>query len=504
MRISFKRLEYPILLLFLLQFSLVATAATQRPNFLFIVSDDLNTRIGPYVDHSLKIHTPNLDRLASEGVSFTRAYCQYPVCGPSRAAFMSGLYPETNGVTNNAFEGGNHRLANPALKDHPTIGSFFRNQGYYTARVSKIFHMGVPGGIERGEAGSDDPESWDYAINLMAPETLTPGNLEKLSVGNHYGSNFARMILPNGNDLTQADVLAANQAIAILENRATPRPTGGTNRTKFKEDDPFFLAVGFVRPHVPLIAPERHFAHYPDTDVLLSSDSISDLEDVPETATFTRNALSFQMNETQQRQAIAGYHASISFMDEQVGRLLDTLDRLHLRENTIVVFISDHGFNLGEHTAWQKSSLWEESVRVPVIISVPDMKHVGATTDAIVELNDLFPTFIELANLADEAPGILQGESLIPLLNAPSKTDSKQTAYTITRPSQGDGASLRTDRWRYNRWGEAATGDNEELYDHRNDPGEHTNLARDPAHRTDLTKLRRLFDEQRAKARNNH
>ena len=484
---------------FLLSIFCLHLSVFGKPNFLFIISDDLNTRIGPYLDDSLKVHTPALDRLATEGVSFARAYCQYPVCGPSRAAFMSGLYPESNGVTDNAFETGNHKIASPDLANHPSLGEFFRENGYYTARISKIFHMGVPGGIERGEMGSDIPESWDYAVNLIAPETLTPGKLENLSQLQHYGGAFARMVLPDGDEYTQADVLAANQAIARLENRAIPKPEGATNRTKFKEEDPFFLAVGFVRPHVPLIAPERHFAHYPEQEVVLSGDTEADLEDVPEQAGRLANKNGFRMNEEQQRKAIAAYHASISFMDEQVGRLLDTLDRLDLRKDTVVVFISDHGFNLGEHTCWQKTSLWEESVRVPMIVSIPGMKQAGQKTDSIVELNDLYPTFLELAGLTKQAPSILQGTSLIPLLNDPSAVDPDQYAYTMTT---GEGASIRTDRWRYNRWGEDANGDNEELYDHSNDPGEHTNRVHDPSYTNELNELRGLFDKVRGAARN--
>jgi len=472
----------------------------QRPNILFVVADDLNTRIGPYVDPSLQMHTPSLDRLAAEGVSFTRAYSQYPVCGPSRASFMSGLYPETNGVRTNAFETANHRIATPALADHPTLSGFFRERGYYTARVSKIFHMGVPGGIERGEVGSDDPDSWDYAINLMAPETLTPGVLEKLSRGDHYGSNFSRMILPDGDELTQADVLAADHAIAILENRATAKPPGATNRTKLKEDAPFFLAVGFVRPHVPLIAAERHFAHYPEDEIDLPDVPAGDLDDVPGPAKRNGNdiAARFGMDATEQRKAIAAYYASISLMDEQLGRLLDTLDRLGLRDDTIVVFISDHGYNLGEHTMWQKSSLWEESVRVPLIISAPGMTNAGAKTDAVVELIDLYPTFAEMGGLVGDAPAILQGESLVPLLESPEDTDPDEAAYTITG---ANGASLRTDRWRYNRWGEDANGDNEELYDHASDPGEFDNLARDPAYASVLDEIRSQFERTRQRAR---
>jgi arylsulfatase A-like enzyme len=333
----------------------------------------------------------------------------------------------------------------------------------------------------------------------MAPETLTPGHLEKLSNGDHYGSNFSRMILPDGQELTQADVVAVDQAIAILETRAGGRPPGATNRTKLKEGSPFFLAVGLVRPHVPLIAPARHFARYPHRDVDLPFVPEGDLEDVPPEARRSSNAAAprFGMDPGQQRQAIAAYHASVSFMDEQLGRLLDALDRLELRRRTIVVFTSDHGFNLGEHTCWQKSSLWEESVRVPLIVSVPGTGNAGARTDAVVELLDLYPTFAELTGLGPLAPSILQGESLLPHLESPDAPRPESAAYTLTR----GGASLRTARWRYSRWGDDATGDNEELYDHDRDPGEFRNLARDPAYEAELRELRARFEERRGAAR---
>ena len=204
------------------------------------------------------------------------------------------------------------------------------------------------------------------------------------------------------------------------------------------------------------------------------------------------------MSEDEQRKAVAAYDASVSFMDEQLGRLLDALDRLQLRNNTIVVFTSDHGYNLGEHGSWQKSSLWEQSVRVPLIISVPGLQTAGSTCDAVVELIDLYPTFGELAGLEPQTPAILQGESLVSWLHSPGTGRPGATAYTITG---GGGASLRTERWRYSRWGEAASGDNEELYDHHADPEEHINLARDPSQRAALQQLRDQFERVRADAR---
>ena len=479
--------QFIILFLLFLSFS-----GYSQPNILLIVSDDLNTLIGPYND--ITDHTPNLDRLASEGVKFTRAYAQYPVCGPSRASFMSGLYPETNGVLHNGYKLGSYKVENPALADHPTLAEFFRNQGYYTARVSKIFHMGVPGGIERGEVGSDVPESWDYAHNLMGPETMSPGTIELLSPkNNHYGSNFSRMILPDEYAATQTDYVATSQAIAILENRTGQIPEGATNRVKFKADKPFFLAVGLVRPHVPLIAPENCFAHYPSDSVRLPD--VSGLENVPDEALRLRNQHIWGMSEEQQRETIAAYLASVRFMDQQVGRLLDALDRSGARENTIVVFISDHGFNLGEHDCWAKTSLWEESTRVPMIISAPGFDATrGAAADEVVELIDLYPTLGELAGLQDSLPTILQGKSLVQHL----KDDKGEDRYAYTVTNGGRDGALTGTRWKYTRWRTEAGQIEEELYDHESDPHELMNLVNDSEYAQELQAMRERFDTKRA------
>lgn len=470
---------------------------SQPYNVLLIVSDDLNTRIGPYME--VENHTPHLDQLAREGIRFTRAYCQYPLCGPSRASFMSGLYCETNGILENDDHPGSYRKRTPSLADHPSLAGFFRQQGYFTARVSKIFHMGVPGGIERGEPGGDDPDSWDYAYNVMGPETLSDGKLELLSPGNlHYGGNFSRMILDDVLETGQTDYLAVNQAIAILENRAGKLPPNGTNKRRVKPDAPFFLGVGLVRPHVPFMAPESCYKPYPAGRMELPMVIIG--ENVPEEAVARRNATIWKMNEVQQKKAISGYMASVRFMDQQVGRLMDALDRLKIRDRTIVVFISDHGYNLGEHDCWAKTSLWEGTVRVPMIISHPDHREQhGTTYDGITELVDLYPTLAELCGLSEAEPAILQGRSLAAVITSGMGPGGHAIAYSTTRG--GSASTIRTERWRYTRWGEEAGIGNEELYDHLIDPEEDVNLVDDPGYTTQLIQLRAIFEGKRERAR---
>jgi iduronate 2-sulfatase len=460
-----------------------AIAQTGRPNVLFIVSDDLTACLGSYGNKVCQ--TPHLDRLAREGVLFERAYSQYPVCGPSRASFMSGLYPHTTKMFANSSALGAFKVSNPQLADHPSIGEFLRKNGYFSARVSKIYHMGVPGGIEAGAPGGDDPASWDWTYNVLAPETHSPGRLEVLSPKRaHFGSNFAQVIVPDEHEATQADLMAAHQAVAVLETRK-----------KLASKQPFFLAVGFVRPHVPLVAPERLFNLYPPERMTLPHVPEGDLDDVPKPAAAMENMGRYGMNEEQQRKAIAGYYASVTFVDEQVGKLLDALDRLDLRRNTIVIFTSDHGYNLGEHSCWQKLSLFDESTRVPLLISAPGLERTaGKSARGIVELIDLYPTIADLVGLKDKAPARLQGTTLRPLLEKPDRQDwPKTVAFTVTHQK---GESIRTPRWRYSRWGN----EGEELYDLEQDPNEFTNLARTSKHESQLNEMRTLLDETRRRA----
>ncbi|WP_237225981.1 sulfatase [Rubinisphaera sp. JC750] len=466
-----------------------STAEEQKPNVLMIVSDDLTCCLGSYGNEVCR--TPNLDRLAKAGVRFTRTYCQYPVCGPSRASFMSGLYPEQNGVMGNNYTEGSFRTITPELADHPSLGGFLRRNGYVSLRVSKIYHMGVPGGIEAGSSGGDDPDSWDQAFNIMAPETASPGELELLSPKKkHYGSNFARIQVPDGMEGTQADYLAASQAIAILENRARTRipPV----RNSLKPGDPFFLAVGLVRPHVPSVAPQRLFDHYDEKLIQLPYVPEGDLNDIPRLAAAMQNEPRYGMNETQKRQAIAAYYASVEFMDEQVGRLLDALDRLQIRDNTIVIFTSDHGFQLGEHDMWQKLSLFEASTRVPLLISAPGYEQTaGTASDELVELLDIYPTVVDLVGLKAEAPQNLAGHSLRPLLADSSESLPREFAYTVTH---NGGRSLRSAEWRYNIWKDGS----EELYDLKSDPQQFHNLAQDAAHADQLQLMQKKLEQKRS------
>ena len=466
----------------------------EGPNVLLIVSDDLNMALGCY-GHEV-CRTPNIDKLASQGVRFDAAYAQFPMCGPSRISFLSGLYPIRTRMYYNDRTEGSYRALQRDLAEHPGIGGFLRDEGYFTARVSKIYHMSVPEDIEAGTAGGDDPEAWDRAINVKGPETNSPGELERLAHKmKSLGFAFSRLAVPDESAAEQVDHVATSQAIELLEERAA--------------DDsgvPFFLAVGLVRPHVPLVAPERCFELYPDDETRLPDVPEDDLDDVPQVAQFMANSVSHGMNTEEQRKSIAGYYASVTFMDEQVGRLLEALDRLDLRKDTVVIFTSDHGFSLGEHHCWQKSTLFEESARVPLIVSAPGMAaSAGKVSPRMVELVDLYPTIADLTGLRSSAPDNLAGASLRPLLEAPGRDDwVKDAAYTWTLAPRSQGVdyavgeSIRTERWRYIRWspgpfhGAGVVSDGtrgEELYDHQTDPRETHNLASDADHASVLKEL---------------
>lgn len=450
----------------------------KAPNIVLIVADDMQACFGNFKSQGAK--TPNLDRLAKEGVSFTKAYCQFPVCGASRASFMSGLYPQTNGFIGNSHK--TFKETNPTLIDHPSLGEFLIQQGYYSARVSKIFHLGVPGEVEQGSAGADMPLCWDYTYNITGPELYSPGRVEITTPDNrHHGSTFYIVEVPDHLAETQPDQMGTTQAIAFLENRAHPLIPKAKNKTKLKPEAPFFLALGMLRPHVPLIAPSEYFNLYPLDQIEVSQNPEGHLSQVPKSVS---KSLKFDdMTIEQQKKTLQAYYASISYMDAQVGRVLDALDRLKLRDDTIVIFMSDHGYNLGEHTTWQKMSFWEDTTRVPLIISSPEHKKAnGQVCQSLVELIDLYPTLGDLAGFKNKLPEILEGESLRPYLENPEKIDTNQIAHTVMKKGTG---SLRYQTWRYSKYP-----DGEQLYDLEKDPGEFNNLVKNPEYAKQLDLLR--------------
>lgn len=471
-------LQKVFLFTFSLPFYLTLQADAKGPNIVMIVADDMQACFGNYKLNGAL--TPNLDRLASEGVTFSKAFCQFPVCGPSRASFMSGLYPKTTKILGNNHQ--TYKQANPDLAHHPSLGEFLIQNGYYSARISKMFHLGVPGELEQGSPGADMPLCWDYTYNVTGPELYSPGLHDNLTPKTtHHGGSFYTVVVPDELAETQADAMGTTQAIAFLENRSRPWPPKSTNKTKLKPDYPFFLALGLVRPHVPLIAPKSCFDLYPLDKISLPHVPANDKADLPKSV--IKKLKHSNMSITNQKKTIQAYYASVTYLDQQVGRVLNALDRLKIRDNTIVMFMSDHGYNLGEHTSWQKMSFWETTTKVPLIISSPSHKKSnGKVCESIIELIDIYPTLGDLTGNKNTLPQRLEGESLSKYLSNPNDSSSQQIAHTVMGKSA---ASIRVTDWRYSSYS-----DGEELYHLKSDPNEFSNLASNPEYQAQLKKMK--------------
>ena len=450
------------LLLLVVGLSSLANAA-ERPNVLFIAVDDLNISLGCY-GHPL-VKSPNIDRLAARGVRFEHAYCQFPLCSPSRVSLMTGLRPKTTRIFDLQTD------FRDRLPDVVTMPQAFKNAGYFSARVGKLFHYGVPGGI--GTNGLDDPKSWNQVVNPRGRDKDDEAKVTNYTPKRGLGSAMCFMVA-EGTDEEQTDGKVATEAIKLLEAHAK---------------EPFFLGVGFYRPHTPYIAPKKYFDLYPLASIKLPTNPPGDWDDVPEPAINIRPA-NYGLTDEQCRECTQAYFASISFMDAQVGRVLDALDRLKLADRTIVVLWSDHGYLLGEHSQWMKQSLFEESAHVPLIIAMPGEKGNGQPCPRIIETVDLYPTLADLANV--KHPTDLAGISLRPLLEDP-KHDWNRPAFTQVTRGKSPGHSVRTERWRYSEWGEGKDGT--ELYDHQADPREFKNLASDPQHAAVVAELHGLLEK---------
>lgn len=441
--------------------------APKKLNVLFIAADDLNNDLGTYGHPFVK--SPNLDKLAARGVKFDRAYCQLPWCSPSRASLMTGLRPDTTRVMdlNYHFREG--------LPNVVTLPQAFMKAGYYAARVGKIYHYGNPGDI--GTSGLDDPASWNEVKN---PAGMDHTSLE-LDIMNYtpksaLGTAMAVLADAKGSDEEHTDGKVATEAIKLLEAN---------------KDRPFFLAVGFYKPHCPWVAPKKWFDLYKLEQEVLPPIAADWKKTVPEYAYAGAPAWPYRgVTPEQARECRLGYHATISFLDAQIGRIIEALDRLGLAENTIIVFWSDHGYHLGEHGLWMKQTCYEEATRVPLIVVAPKVTRAGGVSPRTVELVDMYPTLTDLAGIA--APSNLEGVSLKPLLENPQAPWGRAAYSQVNRAGSGgvQGYSVRTERWRFTEWDYGEKG--MELYDHDKDPQELTNVASDPANVSTVAELKAL------------
>ncbi len=442
---------------------IVAPASRDRPNILFIVSDDLAARLSINGDPIAR--TPNVDRLAARGVRFDRAYCQFPLCNPSRVSFLTGRYPHRTGVL------GNLDALRARMPNAVTLAQLLHQAGYVTRRAGKVFHGGL-----------DDPASWDEGGEVVQPVATKAPTSEQKEQRRRTSDQWKGLAKEEG----MADQVIATKAIEML----------GKART---DDRPFFLAVGFLRPHAPLFAPKTYFDLYPPRQMQLPVDFArrpTPRPGAPSVALLPRNGDLFidrPSKPREARQAIAAYYACISFVDAQVGRLLDALEAEGLAERTVVVFLGDNGYHLGEKGKWSKdSSLYEPAVKVPLLIAAPGPYARGAASPRTVELVDLYPTLAELAGA--RLPGGEDGVSLLPLLREPGAPRDRAAVSLAAWNGEIVGRTLRTERYRYTEWFGGDRG--VELYDYEQDPHELGNLARDGSTKALRVELARQLAER--------
>jgi len=495
-----KHIQY---ILALITWACAVANAQNRPNILFIPVDDLRPEAGAFGNRFIK--TPNIDRLAREGVVFTRAYCQQAVCNPSRASLLTGLRPDTLRVWD---------LQTDFRKNLPgavTLPQYFRQNGYVTVGIGKTYHNIFPDSASwTRELHVDgfpfDPDAVYATEKQLAVQEekkrqfIAEGNKTRIDRYGIWYIKASATEIADVSDDTYYDGAQTTMAISELGRLA-------------KEGKPFFFSVGYYRPHLPFNAPKKYWDLYDRSKLPLAPNpfvpkgspefavhgdrelrSYDDFHDLP----LPSQAV---LAEERQRELIHGYYASISYTDAQIGRLLDELDRLGLSKNTIVVLWGDHGWKLGEHNSWAKQSNYEIDTRVPMIFSGAGVKAKGKSTNALTEFVDIYPTLCDMAGLP--VPGSLQGTSLTPLLSRPN-APWKQAAFSqfllgrFPRGSQPEkmGYAIRTDRHRYVEWytwandkpGELLA---RELFDHSRDPQENTNLATDESAAETIEQLSR-------------
>lgn len=458
-------------------------AEAGRYNVLFIAIDDLRPEAGCY--GNAVIRTPAIDALAARGTTFNRAYCQQAVCSPSRTSLLTGRRPDTTKVYDLQTHFRRH------LPDVVTLPQYFKQHGYHTQGLSKIYHGGL-----------DDPQSW--SVPHWAPSGPGYGKPETLAA---LAKKAQRLRAEHGGPASQ--VVERDPATGLVLRVSPPRyrargpawedpqvadnalPDGQTADRAIAllrqlKERRFFLAVGFLKPHLPFVAPKKYYELYRREDLRLAPNPFPP-KDVPELALTNWGELrAYQgipaegpLSDQMALDLIHGYYAATSYVDAQIGRVLDELDRLGLREKTVIVLWGDHGWQLGEHGLWCKHTNFELACRAPLIFSVPGQKHPGAKTDALAEFVDIYPTLCELCGL--DLPEGLEGTSLVPVIEEPDRV-WKKAAFSQYPRGQIMGYSMRTERYRYTEWlaREGGPPVARELYDHQTDPAENVNLALHP------------------------
>lgn len=454
----------------------IPAIAGQKPNVLFIAVDDLNNYISPLAHHPGVI-TPNFERLAKKSVTFDNAHCAAPACHPSRVAVMTGVHPTISGIYRNLFgaHGPRWRHESPALTDTVVLSKHFSNHGYHSAGAGKIFHtlQWTPGDSQ------NDPSAWDeYRGDPLDPISA---DWPRPDFKHHQNHGFKGR-RPLGNFLfgaapltqpenTYGDHLVVDWAIEKLKKNPT---------------QPQFLALGLFRPHIPFEVPKKYFDLYPLDQVKLPADVEDDLSDARPADRVSWHQ--WVVENDQWKHLMQGYLASISYVDHQLGRLLEALESSPMKDNTIVVLWSDHGFHIGEKSNWEKFALWHQTTNVPLFIHAPGVSSDGSSTNQPVTLTDLYPTLCELAGLP--IPNQCTGSSIVPQLKDPQKKrpQPSRTSFVFNQDMKSEKPShaLSDDRYRYINYANGF----EELYDLTSDPHEFTNLASQTNHAPTLKRFR--------------
>lgn len=439
-----------LLLLALIPAAMLRAETAPKPNILLIAADDLNHWVG-YTGRNKQTKTPNIDRLSARGVSFANAHATVPVCNGSRASLLSGIRPFTSGVYGNTDD---WRTVIPPDK---SVISTFRSAGYLTLGSGKLYH-----------GGYDRKEEWDdYFKN--------EGKLGPEPEGSK-GVGGIRFGVINADDSELSDHRIVNYGIEQLGK---------------KHDKPFFLTVGLHKPHMPWFVPKKYFDLHPLESIELPPIKENDLDDVPAAGiAFARPDGDHAkiVESGRWKEAIQAYLAAVSYADAEIGRLLDALDASPYKDNTIVILLGDHGWHFGEKEHWRKFALWEEATRAPYIWVAPGVTKAGTVSNRPVDFSSFYPTLTDLAGITK--PSHVEGESIRTLLADPSAEWKGHALSTWLR----DNHSIRTDDWRYTRYADGS----EELYDHRNDPYEWTNLAKDEQHASQKKELAALLPTKSA------